>query len=190
MSVLTSGRTNPCKDNVGGLREIWLTEYIPYSQNLIVGYRDMLVSSFPTTLMFKYEGQNKSFSENIREDKGYDQEINFRMTHQNITTNQLVTILSKTLLRAVLVYNSGKIKVAGIHNGLDAEIGTSQGGSKVDFNGYDIKLTGIEPFKAPFIANFPGSGFVKDGVEFNCLFSSSGKPSSLADKVSSCNVLQ
>lgn len=190
MSLLTSGRTEPCKDNVGGIKEVWLSAFVPYPQNLIIGFRDMLVTSFPLTLFYKYEGREKSSSESIRDDGGYDQEITFKLIKQDVFTSVLSSILINQRTRAVVIDNTGKIKVFGIHNGLDASINATGGSSKSDFNGYDIRLTGMEPYKAPFISAFPGYGFVKEGVEYSCLYSSSGRPSSLADLVSSCNVPQ
>lgn len=190
MSVLTSGRTEPCNNNVGGLKELWLTSFIPYSAQLIVGYRDMLISSFPNTLIFEYEGQEKTFTEKQRDDKGYDQEITITFIKQDLVSSNLFGLLLKKKLRAIVVDRLGKIRVAGLHNGLDVELESTTNGTKGGFIGYRVTLTGEEPFSAPFLPSLPGSGFLKEGVSYDCLLASSDQPSSLMDKVSSCSVIQ
>ena len=190
MSVLTSGRTEPCKDNAGGLKELWLTSFIPYSAQLIVGYRDMLISSFPDTLIFEYEGREKTFTEKLREDKGYDQEITVTFTKQDLTSANLFGLLLKKKLRAITVDRLGKIRVAGLHNGLDVEIDSTTNGTKGGFIGYKVTMTGEEPFSAPYLSALPGSGFLKEGVTFGCLLASTDNVASLMDKVSSCNIIQ
>ena len=189
MSVLTSGRTEPCKNGIGGINEIWLTSFEPYSIRLMAGYKDMLLTSFPTTLVFEFAGQNKTFSEDFNEG-AYDQEINIRLTKQTYEDVALLKTLIKKKVRAIVIDRMGQIKVAGLHNGLDIEISTSSGGSRFDFTGYELKMNGAEPFSAPFLSSFPGSGFAKTGVSFACLLASSSKLASLGNKVSSCNILQ
>lgn len=188
MSVLTSGRKEPCKDNIGGISEIWLTSFVPYSAKIIEGYREMLITSFPTTLMFKYEGQGKSLSESINEDRSYSQEVTIRLAKQDLFTAGLLDTLLKKKVRAIVIDRLGGERVAGLHNGLDAELIVTSGGNRSDYNGYDLKLEGLEPFSAPYLASFPGSGFEKEGVVLDCLLASSDKPASLGDKVSSCNI--
>ena len=189
MSVLTSGRTEPCKDGIGGLKEIWLTSFIPYSERNIAGYKAMLLTSFPTTLMFKFEGRNKIFNEEFN-DGGYEQSVEIRLLKQDYITVALLETLIKKKVRAVVVDWMGQIRVAGLHNGLDVEVKTSSGGSRFDYNGYELTMTGSEPYSAPFLSSFPGSGFEKEGVTLDCLLASSDQPASLQDKVSSCEIVQ
>ena len=189
MSVLTSGRAEPCKNGIGGISEIWLTSYVPYSNKLIAGYKDMFLTAFPSTLMFLFEGENKTFNEEFNEG-AYDQEVNIRLTKQTFEDVALLKTLIKKRVRAIVIDRMGQTKVAGLHNGLDIEITTSSGGSRFDFTGYELRMEGSEPYSAPFLASFPGSGFAKEGLDFGCLLASSDRPASLADKVSSCNILQ
>ena len=102
MSVLTRGRKEPCKNNVGGVHELYLTSFVPYSAKLIIGYRDMLLTSFPTTLIFQYYGQNKEFGEVLR-DGAYSQEIKIRFTSQSFDSAALLEVLLKKKLRAIVV---------------------------------------------------------------------------------------
>ena len=190
MSAPSKGRTEPCKDNIGGLKEIWLSTFTSYPANLIAGYRDMLITSFPSTLLFQYEGVEKTFSETFNNDNFYDQEINITYTKQQLSEAQALELLIKKKVIAVIVDLLGNIRVAGLHNGLDIDFSSSSGGARVEFNGYRLKLTGVEELQAPNLSSFPGSGFEKEGVTYDCLLASSDRPASLLDLVSSCNIVQ
>lgn len=190
MTSLTSGRTEPCKDSQGGIKEVWLASFVDYSVQVIQGYKDMLLTSFPTTLFYQYEGREQTFNEVLNDQGGYDQEIFLKLRKQSFEDVALLETLVKKSLRAVVVDNLGKIRVAGLHNGMDADLTAKAGGSRFDFNGYELKLTGVEPFSAPYLSAFPGTGFLKTGVTLSCLMASSDRPASLSDKVSSCSVVQ
>ena len=189
MSVLTSGRTEPCKDSAGGVKELWLSTFVDYPVFLIAGYKNMLLTSFPTTQFYRYEGQGKTFSEQYKDQTGYDQEINIILFKQDYLSAALMDNLVKNKTRAVVIDRNGRIRVAGLHNGLDVEVTAKSGGSRFDLNGYEVKITGSEPFSAPYLSVFPGAGFVKEGVILDCLLCSSDRPASLMDKISSCNIV-
>ena len=190
MSDLTTGRREIACKSVAGVKELWFTTFVDYDWQAIIGYRNMLITDFPTTLMFEYRGQNKQFTETKGEDNSYEQEIVIRLHDQNATSVSQLGLLTEKKIRAIVVDYTGRIKVAGLHNGLEAELSVNSGGAKGDFNGYDLKLTGLEELQAPFIASFPGSGFEKEGVVLDCLLGSSDRPGSLSDKTSSCNIVQ
>lgn len=184
---LTSGRKEPCKDNIGGVKEIHLMTYVEYDVRSIVGYRDLFITSFPPTQIYKYEGNQKTFDETYNEDGYYIQEINIRLIDQNIQTAQLLSILLKNKVRAVVTDWKGNRKLAGVINGLDVEVTTNTGGGKSDFNGYSIKLTGLEELQSPFITSLEDAGITEEDLGLSCILSSSDRPSSISDLVSSCN---
>lgn len=189
MSWLTSGRREPCKDNIGGVKEVWLATFIPYSPTLILGYRDMVVTGFPDTQFYEFNGEEKSFNENLVDDGGYDQELTLKLIKQDYATAQQLLMVTNSLTRAVVVGYNGKAQMVGLHNGLDCEVRATDGGSKSGFNGYELTLKGMEPFQAPYLEVFPGAGTFKEGVTLGCMLASSGNPSSMLDLVSSCNAV-
>jgi len=189
MSSLTKGRTEPCKDSQGSLKEVWLATFIPYGIKNIVGYKNMLLTSFPTTLMYRFYGRLQRFDETLNSEMGYDQEVFMRLTKQTFADAALLDALAKNKVRAIVVDFHGNQRVAGLHNGLDVDVTAASGGSKQDYNGYELSMTGIEPYSAPDIATFPGAGFEKENVNFDCLLASSDRPASLSDKVASCEIV-
>ena len=189
MSDLTSGRTEPCKDNLSGISQIYLADFVEYAERLMPGRKDMLLTSFPPTLIVEFESRQKKADENYQTDK-YEQTISFTMAHQDLPTTQNLSLLLNKRVRAVIVDRKGGIKVYGLESGLDVDITVKSGGGKADFNGYEVNLKGLEQYQAPFINDLATTGFFTEGLAFDCLLSSSGRPSSIGDLVSSCNVLQ
>lgn len=186
---LTRGRKETCKNNAGGIKELYLMTYVEYDVRSIIGYRDLFITSFPESQIYKYEGQQKSFTENYNEEGFYSQEINMKLIKQDLSSAQLLSILVKNKVRAVIVDWLGNIRLAGCVNGMDAELKSVSGGSKVDFSGYEIRLSGEEEFKAPFVSNLDGSGLTDKDVDLGCLLASSDRPASLSNKVSDCNAV-
>lgn len=188
MSDLTSGRREPCKNNLGGLRKLFLMEYVEYPTRLMVGRKTMKLTSFPPTLIFEFEGNQKNANENYVEG-AYEQSISFTMSQQDVDTLQNVSLLMNKRLRAITVDWKAKNKVYGLVGGLDVEVMAKSGNGKADFNGYQVTLKGMEQYQAPFVDFLEDSGFFTEGVLTGCLLSSSGRPSSLGDLVSSCKTL-
>lgn len=194
MSVLTSGRSEPCKDSQGGIDELWLSAFVQYGPAAIVGYRSMLITSFPPTLMYQYEGAGIEFSETFSD--GWDQQISISMAQQTYIDSVNLMDVVNLRVRAIVVDNLGKFRVAGLHNGLDAEVRAESGKEVEGFSGYTLTLTGTEPYQAPFISAFPGggspplTGFAKaPGYTTECYLSSSSIPSSTSQSPASCNIL-
>lgn len=188
MSV-TKGRREPCNDNIGGIRNIYLATYVEHNVRDVQGYRTQNITSYPSTQVYKYEGQNKTFVENLNEDGSYNQEVGLRLIKQDLATAQLLSLLIKNKVIAVIEDRLGRFRVAGCLNGLDAEINATVGSSKVDFNGYDLTLIGVEEFQAPFIVDLDNYGITDKTVTLGCILASSDRPASLSNKVADCNAV-
>jgi hypothetical protein len=189
MSRLTGGRKEPCKNNIGGIQGFYLSTFFYIPATELLGYREGVIYEAPPSLVFEYKGQNKTATETMNEAGGYDQELTISFFKQDIETNNLMELLLNNRLRATIVDRNGTARVYGVHNGLDVSVNVVYGASKVEMNGYMVRLQGSEPLSAPFLQVFPGSGFEKEGLEFGCLLASSSLPSSLSDLISSCNVV-
>lgn len=186
---LSRGRKEPCKDNIGGIKELYLMTYVDYDIRSIVGYRDSLITSFPVSQIYKYEGQQKTFNETYNEEGYYSLELNFNLVKQDLATSLLLSILTKNKVRAVVVDWKGETKIAGIINGLDVDISTRTGGVKSDFNGYEVTLTGREEFSSPFVISLDDVGITQKQLDIGCILASTDRGASMSDIISSCNSL-
>lgn len=184
---ITKGRNEPCKDNTGGIAKIWLFTYVDYDVREIQGYRDQLITSFPLTQMYLYEGQNKSFEENINNEMSYDQTITMRLIKQDLLTAGTLNEIVKNKVRAMILDRMGKYRLVGCVNGLDVELKSQLGGNKADFNGYELTLTGSEEFQAPFVESLESTGLTDRSVDLECILASSDRLASISNIVSDCN---
>lgn len=155
MANLTKGRTNPCKDNVGGIKYIYLFKYVPYDYTQIVGQRGVAVTGFPTTTIYKYEVENATFNETIINDENgiyYDQALNFTLTQQSVKSTILLDQIRKIDVRFIVQYNNGKYRIGGLWKGAKiTSLEILSGGAKTDLSGYRVTITGQERFQAAFL---------------------------------------
>ena len=189
MSDLTTGRTEPCKDNTGGIRRMYVMSFVKYNRSLIAGFGTHTITSFPTTLMFELEGRNKKADESYNNGL-YEQSLTINLAKQDTETLVLLSKINNGITRVITTDHKGINKIYGLENGLDCDYSIKSGNGKSDFNGYEVELKGREEYKAHFVGNFGSTGFFTEGLTYGCLLSSSGRPSSIADLVSSCNALQ
>ena len=152
--VLTSGRIEPCRDAIGGVKNVYLFPYVKYN-NSQIDIKFQTLVSFPTTNIFKYEVQNGTFEQNIVNDENgvsYQQSLIFTMFKQDrLTTNELNT-LTNIDFRYVAELYDGTFRVGGLFNGAKVESLTLvSGGTKQDLNGYNVTITGLEEIQAPFL---------------------------------------
>ena len=193
MSVLTSGRSEPCKGSASGIKELWLAPFVLYDLASIVGYREALISNFPPTIMYEFQGQEKEFSEQY--DNDWQQRITISMSKLNYLDSVSLMDVVNLRVRAVIVGWDDSIQVVGLHNGLDAEVESSTGQALEDFSGYRMTLTGGEPYTAPYLTTFPlgsipDSGFAKKGgLDLECFLAGSSLVSSTSEKTASCNII-
>ena len=153
---LTKGRTEIiCRDNIGGVKNVYLFPYVDYPYNLIVGQRGAELTDFPSSTLYKYAVVNGNFSEDIvNDEKGvsYKQSLSFTLFKQDLlTTNELKT-LSNIDFRYIVEFNDGKLKIGGLFNGAKVEaLKMQSGGGKASLNGYDITIKSEEEYQAAFI---------------------------------------
>ena len=168
MCNFTKGRLEPCKNSLGGIRNMYVMPFIEYGFNQIDVIDGVELISFPETTVYKYElrADGNNFSEDLQvDDNGdsYSQSLNVVLKKISLETSRQLKILSKIELRVIFQDRNGKFLILGLHNGVNMDFNTSTGGSKSDFNGYNLTFSGLEQYKAPFIDNLYDTGFNIDG---------------------------
>jgi len=178
--TLTNGRTEPlCRDNIGGIKSVYLAKYVDYTYNLIEGVRGSEITGFPNTTLYKYEVTNGNFSETITNDEqgvSYSQSLTFTLFKQDLLTTNELNRLKDIDLRYLVEYNNGDFKMGGVYNGATLDNFTIDAGtSKGSLNGYNLTFTGSEEYASPFVSDlgiFSGYLLLEDG--FNLLLQDSG----------------
>ena len=168
MAILTSGRTEPCLDNVGGIKTVYLFNYVEYANSLIVGVKGSTLTSFPATTIYGYKCASANFDETINNDDdgiSVEQTLAFTLTKQDTSTTQVLELLRKIELRYIVEYNNGKFRIGGLFNGAEVEeIKAISGGGKADLNGYQITIKSEEQYQAAFIDDLDSVGFAESFI--------------------------
>jgi hypothetical protein len=177
--TLTKGRSEPlCRDSIGGVKNVYLLNYIPYTYNQIQGVRGVSITDFPSSDLYKYEVVNGNFSETINNDENginYSQSLTFTLYKQDLATSRELNLMQKIDLRYIVEFNNGQFKMGGVYNGARLDSYTVESGSaKGSLNGYNLTFSSEEEYASPFLNNLPiqeGYLLLEDG--FNVLLENS-----------------
>lgn len=173
---LTSGRTEiGCYDSIGGLKNVFLFPYVSYTRTQILGTRGEDLTTFPATDIYEFAITDGVMNESSDVEGGlsYNQSLSFVLKRQDQDTNYELTQIEKIELRYIVEFNNGDFKIGGLFNGAALSFDTSSGGSKQDFNGYNVKIESTEEWQSAFITNLSSVGFtikhhllLEDGDDF------------------------
>ena len=158
MAVLTKGRSElSCKDNVGGVKRLFLFGYVPYSYSQIVATpKGGELVTFPATDMYEFETHDARLTEDAnKSDNGlsYTQTLTFTLKKQDYDTTNELTKMERFDFRYIVQLNSGQYKIGGLYKGAKLSFKTTTGGAKTDLNGYEVTIEGDEEYQAAFISD-------------------------------------
>ena len=176
--LITSGRIEPCKDSLGGLRNVYfINEDITASYI----YKETFVGSgvyevdtdfsesidYVDNVQYMYKFELKS-NENV-----YDQEIvssrengttffrqtlTIKLKKQDIATHNAVKTLAYAKPRILVENNEGQFFLVGLLRGCDLTAGSiNNGGALGDFSGYSLTFQAEELLPSQFVTAGTGS---------------------------------
>ena len=162
---ISHGRLEPCKDVVGGLKNIYVLNYGLYDETDItysatVGLEDLITGiSLPAlSSIYKFElkGTN-SFETTITSSREngttfFEQVLSVQLKKQDAITHKQVKLLSYGRPNIIVETNAGQYFIAGLLRGMDVTAGTISNGTALgDMNGYSLTFTGQEAVPANFL---------------------------------------
>ena len=152
--VLTSGRTEPCKDAIGGIKAAYFLDFEEDSFTVVAG--EATAINAEVTEVFKYEllSDNNTLVETFTSDQNngtstYEQVLTLALKKQNKETANELALIVKARPVVVVQYRDGSYKIVGISDGTVSTGDIQSGGAKADFNGYNLTLTATEVLPAP-----------------------------------------
>ena len=156
---ITSGRTEACKESVGGLRNIYIANYTAdMFDGLTLGTDDEITALAAAVDTFKFElrGDNNTFEETNESsrDNGtsfWTQTGSIVLKKQDAATQKELKLLSYGRPHVILEDYNGNFRLAGAQNGVEFSVSTSTGGAMGDLNGYNISFEGKETTPALFV---------------------------------------
>jgi hypothetical protein len=160
---LTLGRIEPCKDSVGGLKNLYFVNYgdlgaITYDTT----NTDVIDAVAGTPDAYKYEIKGaSSFTQNIQSSRdtgttAFEQVIEVTLKKLSIADHKELKILAFGRPHVIIEDNNGNFFLAGLEHGADVTGGTIVTGTAMsDLSGYTLTLTGMEKAPANFLGDTP-----------------------------------
>jgi len=160
---LALGRIEPCKDSVGGLKNLYFVNYgdlgtITYD----VTNSDVIDSVAGTPDAYKYEIKGaSSFTQNIQSSRdtgttAFEQVVEVTLKKLTIADHKELKILAFGRPHVIVEDYNGNFFLAGLEHGAEVTGGTIVTGTAMsDLSGYTLTLTGMERTPANFLGDTP-----------------------------------
>ncbi len=153
---LSKGRKLPCKDQKGGVKNIYIANYDSYG---VVVAGNIVTGLGTLTEVFKWElkGSANTFVETptSSRDNGttfFSQALACTFPKLDAETQTELTLMMYGRPLVFVEDYNGNVKLAGIDNGMDATGGSiTMGGASGDLTGFTLEATGEERLPAPFL---------------------------------------
>lgn len=156
---ITAGRKEPCKNTVGGLKNVYFINYAGQDPYTLTANEVTAIDTLEVTAAYKYElrADGNNFEEAMASDKNtgvtlFTQTLNLVLKKQDKQTHNEVKLLAHGRPQVVIEDNNGNFQLAGFSEGMDVTGGSIvTGGAKADFNGYNLTLTAEEKEASYFL---------------------------------------
>jgi len=160
---LALGRIEPCKDSVGGLKNLYFVNYgdlgaITYD----VTNTDVIDAVAGTPDAYKYEIKGaSSFTQNIQSSRdtgttAFEQVIEVTLKKLTIADHKELKILSYGRPHVIVEDYNGNFFLSGLEHGAEVTGGTIVTGTAMsDLSGYTLTLTAMERVPANFLGDTP-----------------------------------
>lgn len=169
---LTLGRKEPCKDVVGGIKNIYFVDFGDLGSVTLTNDEITNLTNSSTVVSYKYELKGNSSLEqtvNASRENGttfYEQTLNLTLKKLSKEDNKELKLLAYGRPHVVVEDYNGNCMMVGLEHGADVSGGTIVTGAAMgDLSGYTLTLTAMETTPANFMtvdstaALFPFSEF-------------------------------
>lgn len=154
---ITTGRAEPCKDSVGGVRAVYFSDDFG-----VVTYdatdTDVITAVAGTPNAYKYEVRGAStYTETVTSSREngttyFEQVLELQLPKLTKKDHKAIKLLSYGHPRVIIEDNNGNAFIAGLEYGLDVTGGTiATGAAMGDTSGYTLTFTGMEKVPANFV---------------------------------------
>ena len=163
MCNISSGRSEPCYNNIGGLLNIYLFTYVPYRKYEIEVNEGKLIS-YPSTDVYRYElrADANTFNSDLEEQPdgiSYNQTANFILKGLRSDAVEINGLLNKRI-GCIVETRLGHYQIMGLYNGVKVKsVKGDTGSSRDSFSGYNISLEAKEISQPFFIDDLEDAGF-------------------------------
>ena len=156
--AITKGRTLPCKNSVGGLKNVFILDYGSVVADLTPSSGTVTLPTDGTAEFFKFEIKGNSSLETAvtssRENGTtfYESTLNLTFTYLDVATQEELKLLNAGRAHYVVETYNGDYLLIGKEHGAEVTGGTIVTGAAMgDLSGYTLTLTGQEKIPANFV---------------------------------------
>mgnify|MGYP000179005401 CR=1 FL=1 len=160
------GRIEPCKDQVGGLKAVYLVNFgtMEAVKETGTGLEDVIASVTGTPNAYRYDIKGAStFTQNIQSSRengttAFEQVLEITLKKLSIADHRELKLLSYGRPHVIVEDYNKNFFLAGLEHGMDVTGGTIvTGGAMSDLTGYTLSLTGMELAPANFLSDAPAN---------------------------------
>lgn len=160
-STLTKGRVRPCKDSVGGLRNVYFVDYGSVNFNIADDIVTLVSAADTSATLYKYEviKSGSSFTQNIQAslENGtvvFEQVLELSLHQLSAADHKEIKLLSFGRPYIFVEDYNGNVFLAGREHGMEVTGGSiATGAAMGDMSGYTLTFTGMEVAPSQFIDN-------------------------------------
>ncbi len=173
--LLTTGRTEPCKDSVGGLTKVYFSDFGGFDMSDITYATDSAeITAIGGGTVYQYDLKGtSSFEQTITSSREngttfYDQVLTLSFKKLDKATHDEIALLATSRPKVLVEDNNGNIFVGGLEYGMDCNGGSIVTGAAMgDLSGYTLTLQGMEKKPANFYTGTLASDFSVSGTVIN-----------------------
>jgi len=155
-----------CKDNLSGVKNIYLFRFIPYFYTSIQVNEGLELRSYPLTYVYRYELRgNYTLQQSLNDEGEWTQSIEVELKKIDVETTTELNRISRNLVGCIVEYENGLFALMGLRGGCEMSLGTKTGSTKSEFSGYTVSLDAIEEYQAPLFESLEDVGFIQINTE-------------------------
>jgi len=163
--VFTTGRGEPCKDAIGGLKVAYSIDFTADSFTVVAGEGTALAAGVTVSYQFDLNATGNTFTETATADNDagtttYAQELKLSFKKQTKASAAEIHLLLKARPVWVVKDRNGSYKVMGISDGTTGTSEGLSGGGKEEFTGYNLTFTATETEPAPYLDSSTTTAFL------------------------------
>ena len=143
---ITAPRLRACKQNLGGLGELYLFNFVQDPFTIVSGVVTAINPLLTVVYKYEIEGDGNNVAESLVPDRNTGTSVNTQTTtivlkKIDATTSLQLNLLAYSFPMAVVKDRNGVFHAIGIDDGIDFTVAQTTGGAKTELNGYT--LTGV-----------------------------------------------
>ncbi len=164
---LKNGRLEKCKDNFGGIKNIYVINFndLPASKIKIVNNVITNIGGLtPTAYRYELISSSNSFTETQQGGAqgliSYSSNLTFTLKRSSSFDQGIIQDLISNRHKVCVEYNNGTIRFMGLDNGVIFTSNNTSGNALNSFEGYQLTAESLEGDMAPFIDDLEGLGII------------------------------